>query len=323
MANYAASVLAKAQVMLNDRFQAAEMRQKPSAVLMALLKNRDFLIPDLIMLRDREDRATKAYLKKRASRAVTNSRTHNHSGSTADSQEVNIAWTPYTDKFQTSLKRGDNNVLNDAEILAHELENAFINLHEGIETALVAWLDANNNQVSNPPSGTLKRATFNGANDVYEIATADQNEFWNILKSVFRQEKYNGGLFDVVADSQLFSKGEYQSNQGGGNSTNLGFQFNGLDVRESIETGDADYLNGLAFAWPMGMAGILDWIPKQNRAGEGDIMLSLLNISEPTRRAAISSAVFFFKKKKKQNTQYFGCTVREVKGENMKYQQKN
>lgn len=272
MPNYAASVLAKAQVMLNERFQQAEMRQKPSSALMMLLKNRNFLIPDLRDLRLREDRPTNAYLKNRATRAVTNSRTHNHVGAAADSTEVDITYDTYTDVAQTTLKRADNNVFADAEILSHELENMIINLHEGIETAMVTWLDTNKNQVSAPPSGAIKRATFNAANDVYEIAAGDADEYLNITKSIFRQEKYQGGFFDILMDSLLYSTHEFKANQGNGNSTNLSFQFQGFEARESVELADGNYANGISFAAPVGMTGILDWIPPVNRRGEGDMM---------------------------------------------------
>lgn len=271
MANFAASVLNKVQSMLDAKFQSAEMRYKPAPTLMMLLKNRDFLIEDLKTLRTREDQPTKAYLKNRTSRSLTNARAHDHTGATSDTTEVDIDYTVYTDKFATSLKRGDYNLLETAEIMAHEVENAMINLMEGIETALVSFLDSNKTLVSAPPSGALKRATFNATNDVFEIASADENQFWLIAKSILRQHKYAGGSFDIVADSLLVSKGEFLTQQGQGNSTNLGFQFSGLDVAESIELSDANYLNGLMYMWQSGMAGILDWIPRQNREGWGDM----------------------------------------------------
>lgn len=271
MADYAASVLAKAQTVLDERFQSAEMRMKPSSVFMMLLKNRNFLIPDVRGLRTKEERPTKTYLKNRAARALTNSRLHNHSGANADSTEVDIAFTTYADSFSTSLKRADNNVFADAEILAHEMENALINLHEGIETALVTFLDTNKTQVSAPPSGNLKRATFDAVNDAYTIASGDADEYWHIIKSIFRQEKYRTGLIDVIADSQLFSTGDFKAQQGQGNSTNLGFQFSGLDIAESIEVDDtATFPQGISYAWPTGLAGIIDWIPQQNRRGKGN-----------------------------------------------------
>ena len=108
MADYAASVLAKAQVMYNKRMQGAEMRAKTSPTLMMLRKNTEFLIPDIRELRTKEERATKAYLKNRAARTLTSVRTHDHTGEVADSTEYDIAFHPYVDKFATSLKRGHN-----------------------------------------------------------------------------------------------------------------------------------------------------------------------------------------------------------------------
>lgn len=270
MADYAASVMARAQVMLNDQFQSAELREKPSPTLMALLEQRNFLIPDLKALRTREDRPTSTYLKNRTTRTLTNARTHNHTGNVGDSTQVDITYTTYTDRFSTSLKRGDNNIFSDAEILANEMRNSLINLHEGIETALVTYLDTNKTQVSAPPSAALKRATFNATNDVYEIAAGNSDEYWHIIASVFRQEKYNQSMFKVISDSLLTSRGEFQANQGTGNSTNLGFQFGPVDVNESIELTDANYAGGISLAWPMGLVGILDWIPIQNRQGKGN-----------------------------------------------------
>ena len=266
MADYAAAVLAKAQVMYNQRMKEAEMREKPSATLSTLLKNTQFLVPDIRDLRDREDRATKAYIQDRAARALTSSRTHNHSGAVADATEVDIDFTSYVDKFSTSLKRGDNNVFSDAEILSHEIQNAFTNLHEGIETSLVTWLDTNKTTVGT----AAKRTSYNAVNDAYEIALANKDEYWHIIKSIFRQEKFSGTNIDVIADSLLASTGEFQAQQGQGNSTNLGFQFSGLNIVESIEVTDANYAGGVSFAMPAGMTGIIDWIPKQNRMGKGN-----------------------------------------------------
>jgi len=269
MANYAASVLAKAQVLLDERFQAAEMRQKPSATLMQLRKSSEFLTPDLKELRVREDRPTKAYLKNRAARALTAARLATHSGAIADSTEVDIAYTTYADKFSTSLKRGDNNIFRDAEIMAHEIENALINLHEGIESDLITYLDANK-QTASSKATAIERAPFSVVNGVYEIAAGDADQYYHIIKSIFRQEKYPTGMIDVISSSGLVSLGQFAAQQGQGNSSNLGFQFAGLDIAESIELLDANYTNGISFAYPMGMAGILDWIPTQNRAGKGD-----------------------------------------------------
>jgi len=268
MADYAAAVLAKAQVILNEQAESAEMREKPSASLMTLLQNRNYLIPNITEVRTREDRPTNVYLKNRTSRSLISARAHDHTGAISDATEVPVTFDTYGDKFATSLKRADDKLYSDAQILAHEIKNAFANIHEGIETAMITWFDTNKNTVSLPTA--VKRAPFNAVNDVYEVAAGDSNEYWNIIKSIFRQEKYSASSFDVISDSLLVSTGDYIANQGTGNSANLGFQFAGLDVKESIELADANYANGISFAMPKGMTGIIDWIPLQNRQGKGN-----------------------------------------------------
>ena len=269
MADYAASVLAKAQLMYIQRMKEAEMREKPSATLMTLRKNTQFLIPDIADLRKREDRATHAYIQNRAARSLTSARTFDHTGAVADSTEVDILFSTYTDEFSTSLKRGDNNLFNDAEILSHEIQNAFINLHEGIETALVTWLDTNKT-TAGAATKRVSGGIFDTVNDAYAIASADSDEYWHIIKSIFRQDKFSGTNIDIVTDSLLASTGDFKAQQGQGNSTNLGFQFSGLNVVESIEVADATYANGVSFCMPAGMTGIIDWVPKQNRMGKGN-----------------------------------------------------
>ncbi len=271
MPNYQASLINQVQTILNERFQSPEMRSKPSTVLMWLLQNRNFLIPDLENLKKSETHPTKTYLKNRAARALGSQRIYNHSGAPADSSEVDIVYDTYSDTFSTSLKRPDDNIFDAATILAHEIENSLINLHEGIETDLVGFLDTNKNQVSDPASGTLKGATFNGVNFVYEIGAGDSDTYINILKSIYRQEKYRNSMIQGVMDSLLFQEQEKIANQGTGNSTNLGFQFSNVEMMESVEVDDGNYPNGIGFYAPVGTVGILDWIPPANRQGVGDI----------------------------------------------------
>lgn len=270
MANYADAVLVNAQMMLNERFTKAEMRYKPSPVFMALLRGSNILMGDYKTLKTADNRAIKGYLKNRASRSLGSARTSSRTGAVADATEVDFTWTTYQDKFATSMKRADDKVFSDAEIMAHEIENSFINMYLGIESALVTWLDTNKNQVSSPASGTLLNATFNATNDVYEVAGADANEFWHLISSIYRQESYNESQFEIIADSLKARQAAYIAQQGAGNSTNLGWQFSGLNVQESVEVYDANYVSGLTYAFPVGMAGILDWIPRQNREGKGD-----------------------------------------------------
>lgn len=266
MPNYAASVLAEAQHIFTQRYSEPEKRLKSAGVLASFLKNTQVAIPNIDELRVKEERPQNAYFMNRSKRSSISSRTHNHSGTVGDSTEVALSWQTFGDVFQTSLKRSDNNVFADAQLLANEIDNAMKNIYEAIDAAGLAYLDTNKSGVN----VATKNGTFNGVNDVFEIAAADINRFIQNAKSMARQNYYNGSL-DMILDSLLFVEAEFLANQGGSNSTNFGFQFSGTDIMESVQLADGNYTNGLGYAIPQGTIGLVDWIPAQNRAGYGDM----------------------------------------------------
>lgn len=265
MANYAASVLAEAQLILNDRFASPEKRLKaPANVLGAFMKNTSLAMPNIGSLRTKEERPEKAYFANRSKRSNTASRTHDHTGSVGDSTEVALSYSVYGDKFSTSLKRSDNNVMSDAQILANELENAFKNVHETIDAAALAFLGTNKTGVN----AATKNGVFDNTNDVFEIATANIARFIQHAKSMLRQNYYTGQA-DLILDPVLFLEAEHYLQQGSQNSTNTNYQRSLVDIWEAITFADANYVNGAGYIIPEGTIGMVDWIPSQNRRGVG------------------------------------------------------
>lgn len=265
MPNFSATNLVKAQAKLQQRYTDEEMRKKQSAAFMLAQRNLDVLIPSHQVLRTRDDRPIEANILGRSKRATTNSRTHNHTGNRGDSFVLPITFTTFADKFSISLKQMDNNVFAFEETLAQQMLNAAINIHEDIETFLVDYLFTNRTQINAATSG----GTFNAANDAFEIAATDKARFYQLAKSMMRQNKYSG-TFDVLASPQTYVDGEYYANQGGGNSANTNFQFTGLNIVESVELADPNYTGGISLIMPAGSFAMLPWIPKQNRQGQGD-----------------------------------------------------
>lgn len=265
MANYAASVLAEAKLKLAARYAAPEKRLKSAGVIGAFLKNTDLAMPKVGELRLKEERSEKGYFFNRSKRSTTSSRTHDHSGSVGDSTEVAFSWDSFVDKAQTSLKRSDNNVFADAELLANELDNMFKNIHESIDAAALAHLATNKSLVN---TGT-KNGSYNATNDVFEVASGDADRIFQYGKSMLRQNHYKGAA-DVILDPILFAQAEYLAGQGVGNATNHGFQMSGMNMFESVDLADENYTNGVGYWIPEGTIGVADWIPSQNRAGEGD-----------------------------------------------------
>jgi hypothetical protein len=265
MANFATGNLLTAQTILNARYAQPEMRMKPSPALDMLLGNTNFLTVDAKTLRTRDDRPIEAHLFSRTKRTSGAARAATHTGTIDDSQKVTLTWATKSDKTSISLKLLDKSVFEFNEVLANKLEQCMMNIVEDHETAAIAYLLAQRTQVSE----VLKGATFNTANYVAEIAEIDKNKFLQVLKSIMRQNKYKGQL-DVIADSIMQVELEFMQNQGSANSTNTGFQFNGVRYAESIELADTNYTNGMVVAMPAQSVCALDWIPKQNRTGWGD-----------------------------------------------------
>lgn len=265
MANYAASVLAEAKLILSERFAEPEKRLKAAGVFGAFRKNTDLAIPNVGSLRTKEERAEKAYFANRTKRANTSSRTHDHSGVVGDSTEVSLSWATYGDKFQTSLKRSDNNVMADAVILANEIENAFKNIYESMDDAALAFLGTNKSTVN----AATKNGVFDATNDVFEVATANIARFLQHGKSMLKQNYYSGS-FEAILDPVLYLEAEHFLMQGAGNSTNTSYQSTlGGDIWEAITLSDANYPNGAGYFVPSGTIGVVDWIPSQNRTGVG------------------------------------------------------
>ena len=264
MANFAASVLAEAKLIVADRYKDPEKRLKVSGVLPAIQKSTNLAMPGVGALRTKEERAEKAYFFNRTKRANTSSRTYNHTGVVGDSTEIALSWATYGDKFQTSLKRADNNIFASAELMANELDNAVKNINESIDTAVLSFLATSASGVN----VATKNGSFNGTNDVFEVLAADSGRFFQYAKSMLRQNFYKGTA-DIIADPILFAEAEFLAAQGAGNSVNSGFQMGGLSYYEAVGLADANYANGIAYAIPQGTYGIVDWIPQQNRAGHG------------------------------------------------------
>lgn len=265
MANVDTSNLYTAQTMVADRFKAPEMRMKPAPAFTLLTGNDNFLIVSAETLKTRDDRPIEAHLFARTKRSSGSARAYNHTGTIDDCQKVTLTWTTKSDKFTISLKLLDKSVLDFNTVLANKFQQACMNILEDKETEAIAYLTTQ--KATQQP--TLKGATFSGANNAVEVAAADNKQFFQRLKSIFRQN-YFGGTLDVIADSLMAVNAEFLGAQGAGNATNYGFQFMNMNIAESVELSDANYAGGSVLAMPSGSVAALNWIPKQNRQGWGD-----------------------------------------------------
>lgn len=269
MANFDTSNLLTAQQILADKYASPEMRMKPAPAFTLLTQNTPFLMESAEVLRTREDRAIEAHLLARTKRAPVAGRTYNHTGTLDDSAKVTLQWSSMADPTAISLKLLDKSVFDFNTVLANKLEQCCMNILEAKETEAIAYLRAN--RATQQPAA-LQGVTFNAANDVIEVDNVEleAKRFFAWVRSIARQNYFAGVGIDVIADSKLAVQAEYLVAQGAGNATNWGYQFQGLNILESVEFRDANYGNGAALVMPGSGACALNWIPKQNRDGIGD-----------------------------------------------------
>jgi len=268
MPNYITSNLAKAQALLLAGFASNEKRFRTPVVFQEFLKGAPIMFPNSKILRTREDRPIEAYYNARTARALGTGRTHNHTGVKGDSGLLTPGYISYTDKFNISLKQGDNNVLSLGDQLNNEIDNVVINMAEGLEAASADYLFNNRSTVNN----AVADGTFNAVNDVFEIAIASENRAVQIGKTMMHENKYSTNLI-YFCDTIAFNKFEFYAAQGSGNSQNLTFQYSNVQFVHSVELNakaiTLGYTNGFVEAVPAGSIAALDWIPKQNINGIG------------------------------------------------------
>lgn len=267
MANYTASALLAAQAMFTPGFAAPEVRRKQNPALMLALKNKEVTIPGHQELRKKDDRPVKAYIKTKRAASASTAKSHNHTGTKADSAEVTLAWVKFVEPFTINLKQGQSNIFYYQTQLVHEMMESARNIHSRAGTAALTYLQTYRNQTAAPATGGA--GTWNAVNYALEVDAANKDTFFQNVASFMRKQNYRGQL-DILADSIMYRKAEFLGQQGTGNNTNLSFQFRDLNIAETTEDIDANYANGCALIMPAESFAGLNWNDPVNLKGKGD-----------------------------------------------------
>lgn len=272
MADYSSSRWDAFKYKLNEAMQAPEFKKNPSPTLMTFLQNTDLLIPASEMERtlglkqsDQDTVAIKIINKQ--SITTGSARAYDHTGNKNDSTSVNATFTSYVANFGYSLKEADRTIWQLAEIQSKQILSAMIALHESIESGLVTWMNTNRSQVVN--SATPRSGTWDGSNYIFGIDANDENRWMQRAKG-FMREQYYKGVFEIIADEYLYQEGEFNVQQGQGNSENLAWQASNINAKVSQDISATSGYTGNGFMFPQGTVGILPWIPKLNRQSYGD-----------------------------------------------------
>ena len=258
MATFTPSNLVKGQALFLDNYKKGEWRLPDTAVLASMYAGQK-ANPSLAALRRREDRSVSAYLPIRRDKGVATERIYNHTGDRGDSAEAALTWNSHTETFSISIKQNDNNLISLEENYAAQLNSCIMNLLERHEAAKLAQLIADRTEIN---KGTIQGA-WNSTDYVMEVNAASETKFFQNLRTSMKNNLFRNNIM-VIADSLAYMNADFAAAQGVANATNLGFQFNGLNVAMTTSDIDTDY-NGAAIAFSMDTVGIIPWIPKQNR----------------------------------------------------------
>ena len=270
MANLTPTNLKIAQSKLTGKFASNEMRLISANTYLEIIKKTQFMLPNYLELRKREDRAIEASLLTRTKRAAGSGRTHDHTGNRGDSAVVTPTWSTSSDVFSMSLKQYDNNTYSMQEGLNNLFENAYLNVIESLEGAAQDFIYGDRSGVNVSTGGG---GTFDATDDVYNFANANSTTVIQKTRTVMEENGYKGGI-TIFADSIAYDMFRYQAFQGAGNDANLSFQFDGITFVRSIGLGlkfdplAGVYDTGVWIAVADDSIGALPWIPKQNREGK-------------------------------------------------------
>jgi hypothetical protein len=258
MSNFTPSNLVKGQALFLDNYKKGEWRLPDTAVLASMYTGQK-ANPSLAALRKREDRAVSAYLPIRRAKGSATSRIFNHTGSRGTSAESVLSWNSIVETFSVSIKQNDNNVISMEENYASQLNSCIMNVLERQEDAILTELIADRTQIN---KGRVQ-GEFNTTESVMEINASKEDRFFQNIRTSMKNNLFRNRIM-VIADSLAYMNADFAAAQGQANATNLGFQFNGMNIAMTTSDIDLDY-NGSALAFNMDTVGIIPWIPVQNR----------------------------------------------------------
>jgi hypothetical protein len=295
MANYAASILAKGQSKLKEKFQAPELRAQRATVMGLALQNQSISIPDAQELRTSPLRPVDVYFKNNIAPGSATAKAAAHTGSISDSSLINVTYVQTVETFSVPLKIGANNVFSRQELFNDMYEQHWRNLRTRQDNAALAYLYANRSQLSaaviDARAASANAGSWDDTNYALPIDAVNQKLFMQYAKSFMAAQFYTGP-YDVVADLQIARGFEYEKNQGSSNANNFAFQFGDAAVYTTQKVIDAAFPQGATLFMPKGTFAGLNWNEQANRQGYGntgnDAIGMLGTVSDPLGTGAVA-----------------------------------
>jgi len=267
-AGYTTSLLVNAQAKLAKRFESPEFKHEPYNLirLMNLRGQNMFIDTEINRLKTSDSRTVESFVFQKRSITSGSARAHNHTlAAFGDSQKVTLSFSIISGNYGTSLKMGGRNVFTASEILAADLNSALIANNNTHEAAIASYLSSNKTQ-SNSASGSYGTfGEWDGTAYVWKIPATEKDYMFQYISEIMAINDYDVEL-DIIADPVASAIAGQLAQQGQANATNLGWQFDNMNIVKSRRVADSSY-NATVYAIPSGTVGQVERIPTENREG--------------------------------------------------------
>lgn len=245
------------------------MREGQNSTLRLMLANESQVFRNVKALKASDKQPTEAVVLARNYRASGTAKAAAHAAAGFEDSFVKaITYVRRTQTWKVSYKIAENNQFGYDEQMMHGMQNALQNLRQDVNAYLLAQLAAKKTQVATDSIIAFDEVT----NDAFENPLAQKDNAMMNFKAALRKNNY-AGPYQFLADQLLYAQLTKSEAQGGGNSTNLGFQFGNVTIleEETLATPAAYANGGYGYGMQSGLAGMTFWNEPINRRGEGDV----------------------------------------------------
>ncbi len=271
MANtYLPTVLKTARALITEKGQKEFEGRLPLTQILEAFKQGQDMIPDIANIKKADKQGTAIDYLTSKDFTLKTGKSCTLTGETAGSDRVPTVWQKLGGEVFYSEKQFQNNEIAGANALAHslwELEKTIFLRSSGVDSILLAFLEANRTQVNAISIGSGVNTWLPSPDFYGEVASTDVDLFYNNLAGELALNNYSGRYNDVCNTMWLAKARELQA-QGSGNDTNTAFQFGEASIHPSNLIIPGASSQSVHYIFPKGAVAIIDWNDPLNRAGK-------------------------------------------------------
>jgi hypothetical protein len=282
-AGFTTSLKVNAQAILAEKYQKPEFKHEPYKLIRLMLERgkSPFTDKQLDAIYTSDSMTVESFAFAKRAADVATARAHDHTlADFGESPKVTLSVAINAYKYGVSLKMGGRNVLDQAQMLAKDLESQAIAGNNVLEAAIAAYVATYPTQVNAASGSWAKFGAFNGAGDyTWVIPAAEEKWVFDYIREIMSINDYDVPL-DIICDNQGWALRNQLATQGQGNDTNTGWQFDGMNIVKSYRVVDSNYA-ATFYVMPQGSVGMVSRIPSENRRGVSTRLYDYSKMTDP------------------------------------------